>query len=68
MPENTQRTTTKAGWHYANRPSVPLPTQSYMQSRCLLQPADCLVEMRRIELLSESIVSSISPSAATDYF
>ncbi len=31
MPENTQRTTTKAGWHYANRPLVPLPTQSYIQ-------------------------------------
>lgn len=31
MPENTQRTTKKAGWHYANRPLVPLPTQSYIQ-------------------------------------
>lgn len=57
------------------RPAGTTPTglqcrcrHNRMYSGCLPQPPDCLVEMRRIELLSESIVSPTSPSAATDYF
>lgn len=59
---------TKAGWHCANRLLCIASDTIVYTTGCFPQPTDCLVEMRRIELLSESIVSPISPSAATDYF
>lgn len=66
MPEN--RLKKKASWQYNQLAFSATADTGNIKPTDFLSRTDCLVEMRRIELLSEGIVSPISPSAATDYF